>query len=91
MWVGPDVNGRTTLTGFRKAEFREAPAKAVSTSTAGLSSFLASPNAPAMNGRTGRGRADWMHDYHANLDQGANSNYIPLDAHLAPAAGCHFP
>ncbi len=81
---GKDVNGRTTLTGFRKAELRGG-AGTGGVYINGRFVFLFGFAQRATNEWAGLGQAvpDWMHDYHANLIKGANSNYIRW-MHIAP-------
>jgi len=81
---GTDVNGRTTLTGFRKAEFRGGAGKG-GVYINGRFVFLLGFAQRSSNEWAGLGEAvpDWMHDYHANLIRGANSNYIRW-MHISP-------
>ena len=70
-------DSRTAVTGFRKAEFRGG------VGTGGLCLngrfvYLLGYAQRSTNEWAGLGQAvpDWMHDYHADLVKGSNSNYI---------------
>lgn len=74
---GTVVNGRSTTTGFRKVEFRGG----IGTGGVHVNNrfvYLLGYAQRSTNewGGIGQGVPDWMHDYHANLIRGANSNYI---------------
>jgi beta-galactosidase len=76
--VGPDVvNGRSTTTGFRKVEFRGG-AGTGGVYVNGRFVYLLGFAQRSTNewAAIGQGVPDWMHDYHASLIRGANSNYI---------------
>ena len=81
---GKDVNARTTLTGFRKAELKGG-AGTGGVYINGRFVYLFGYAQRATNEWAGLGQAvpDWMHDYHASLIKGANSNYIRW-MHITP-------
>ena len=74
---GKDVNGRSTITGFRKTEFKGG-AGTGGVYVNGRFVYLLGFAQRSTNEWAGLGEAvpDWMHDYHANMIRGANSNYI---------------
>jgi len=81
---GAVVNSRVTMTGFRQAEFRGG----VGTGGVYINGrfvFLLGYAQRATNEWAAIGQAvpDWMHDYHAKLLKGSNSNYVRW-MHVAP-------
>jgi beta-galactosidase len=74
---GTAVNARSTVTGFRKVEFRGG-AGTGGIYVNGRFVYLLGFAQRSTNTWAGVGQAvpDWMHDYHANMIRGANSNYI---------------
>jgi beta-galactosidase len=74
---GTVVNGRSTTTGFRKVEFRGG-AGTGGVYVNGRFVYLLGFAQRSTNEWAAVGQAvpDWMHDFHANLIRGANSNYI---------------
>jgi beta-galactosidase len=81
---GAVVNQRSTVTGFRKVEFRGG-AGTGGFYVNGRFVYLLGFAQRSTNEWAGPGQAvpDWMHDYTANLIRGANSNYIRW-MHVAP-------
>jgi beta-galactosidase len=81
---GTVVNQRTTVTGFRKVEFKGG-AGTGGVYVNGRFVYLLGFAQRSTNEWAGPGQAvpDWMHDYTANLIRGANSNYIRW-MHVAP-------
>jgi beta-galactosidase len=71
------VNGRSTITGFRQVQFKGG-AGTGGIYVNGRFVFLLGFAQRSTNEWAAIGQAvpDWMHDYHANLIRGANSNYI---------------
>ena len=74
---GTVVNGRSTITGFRKVEFKGG-AGTGGIYVNGRFVYLLGFAQRATNewAAVGQGVPDWMHDFHAGLIRGANSNYI---------------
>jgi beta-galactosidase len=81
---GKDVNRRNTITGFRKTEFKGG-AGTGGVYVNGRFVYLLGFAQNSTNEWAGLGEAvpDWMHDYHANMIRGANSNYIRW-MHITP-------
>ena len=81
---GKEINGRNTLTGFRKTEFKGGAG------TGGVYVndrfvYLLGFAQQSTNEWAGLGEAvpDWMHDYHANMIRSANSNHVRW-MHITP-------
>jgi beta-galactosidase len=74
---GTVVNGRSTLTGFRQVQFKGG-AGTGGVYVNGRFVYLLGFAQRSTNEWAAVGQAvpDWMHDYHASLIRGANSNYI---------------
>jgi beta-galactosidase len=74
---GTVVNGRSTLTGFRQVQFKGG-AGTGGVYVNGRFVYLLGFAQRSTNEWAAIGQAvpDWMHDYHAGLIRGANSNYI---------------
>jgi beta-galactosidase len=78
------VDTRTTLTGFRQTAFKGGVGTG-GTYVNGRFVYLLGFSQRASNDWAALGEAvpDWMHDYHANLIRGSNSNYIRW-MHITP-------
>jgi beta-galactosidase len=74
---GTVVNGRSTVTGFRQTAFKGG-AGTGGVYINGRFVYMLGFAQRSTNSWAGLGQAvpDWMHDFHANLVRGANSNYI---------------
>ena len=74
---GTVVNGRSTLTGFRQAQFKGGAGTGGVYINGRFVYMLGFANR-STNSWAGLGQAvpDWMHDFHANLVRGANANYM---------------
>ena len=81
---GSVVDSRTTLTGFRQTAFKGG-AGTGGVYVNGRFVYLLGFAQRASNDWAALGEAvpDWMHDYHANLVRGSNSNYIRW-MHITP-------
>jgi beta-galactosidase len=81
---GAVVDTRTTLTGFRQTAFKGGVGTG-GTYVNGRFVYLLGFSQRASNDWAALGEAvpDWMHDYHASLIRGSNSNYIRW-MHITP-------